>query len=131
MSRSKQNRQRRIFSSEFLPAVPHVNQAMTTNRKADGGLVASVPVRRPRYLVPPLSWIMPFSSHRRIELDSLGASVLDMCDGRRSVEAIIEEFASDHKLSFREAQLAVTQFVRQLVKRGIVAMVGMEHASES
>jgi hypothetical protein len=47
-----------------------------------------------------------------------------MCDGRRTVEAIIEEFAADHKLSFREAQLSVTQFLRQLTQRGLIAVVG-------
>jgi hypothetical protein len=89
-------------------------------------MVVSVPMRRPRFLVPPLSWILPYSSHRRVELDALGAGVLDLCDGRRSVEAVIEAFAARHKLSFREAQLAVTQFLKQLTHRGLLAIVGRE-----
>ncbi|MCK4601358.1 MAG: hypothetical protein KAU28_02760, partial [Phycisphaerae bacterium] len=97
MSSKKPGQRRRVPAGQFLPAVPHTNQAMELTRKRDGGVVASVPVRRPKYLVPPLSWILPFSSRRRVELDSLGASVLDMCDGGRNIESIIEQFASNHK----------------------------------
>ena len=47
-----------------------------------------------------------------------------MCDGKKPVESIIEKFAAMHKLSFREAQLAVTQFLRELLQRGVVVVVG-------
>jgi hypothetical protein len=42
------------------------------------------------------------------------------------VERIVESFAADHKLTFREAQLSVTQFLRMLTERGVVAIVGLE-----
>jgi hypothetical protein len=112
--------------ANFLRAVPHVNQALETQHRSDGSLVVSVPIPRPKYLVPPLSWILPFSPNRRVELEPVGSGVLGMCDGRRTVEAIIETFAADHKLSFREAQLAVTQVLRQLMKRGLVVIVGKD-----
>ncbi|MCJ7543016.1 MAG: PqqD family protein [Phycisphaerae bacterium] len=85
-----------------------------------------MPIPRPKYLVPPLSWILPFSPYRRVELEPVGSGVLKMCDGRRTVEAIIEAFAAGHKLSFREAQLAVTQFLSQLMQRGLVVIVGQD-----
>jgi hypothetical protein len=93
------------------------------------GTMVSVPVRRPSWLVPPISWILPFSSHRRVELDDLGLEVLNLCNGRNTVESIIEKFAADHKLSFREAQLSVTQFLRLLTERGLVAVVGSGKSS--
>lgn len=112
--------------ANFLRAVPHVNQTMETHRRSDGSMVVSIPIPRPKFLVPPLSWILPFSPYRRVELEPVGSGVLGMCDGRRTVEAIIEEFAADHKLSFREGQLAVTQFLRQLMQRGLVVIVGKD-----
>lgn len=111
--------------ARLLTAVPHANKAMEIKSRSDGGVLASVPMQRPRMLVPPFSWILPYSSHRRVELDALGASVLNMCDGKTTVESIIETFSVRHRLSFRESQLAVTQFLRQLVQRGIVAIVGL------
>ena len=114
----------RAAAGQLLAAVPHVNQAMELRRRSSGNVLAMVPMRRPRWLVPPISWIVPFSPHRRVELDPAGAAVLDKCNGVRSVERIIEEFATEHKLSFREAQLPVMQFLRQLTQRGLIVSVG-------
>jgi hypothetical protein len=115
--------------ANFLRAVPHVNQAMEAHHRSDGSALVSVPIPRPKFLVPPLSWILPFSPYRRVELEPVGSGVLRMCDGRRTVEAIVEEFAAGHKLSFREAQLAVTQFLRQLMQRGLVVIVSEDQDS--
>ena len=113
----------RISVDEFLASVPYRNEAMEVE-PVGKGLLLSVPVRRPRWLVPPLSWVLPWSGYRRVELDEPGTEVFNLCDGKRSVEEIIETFAENHKLSFREGQVAVTQFLRELLKRGIIALVG-------
>jgi len=108
--------------AQLLSAVPHKNAAMTLEPAGDG-VLASVPLRRPRWLVPPISWIIPFSDRRRVRLDAPGKAVLELCDGKRTVEQIVETFAAENKLSFREGQLAVTQFLHELMRRGIVALV--------
>ena len=124
MTKSRPDRpSREQVVSRLLAAVPQKNEAATVERTAEGMLV-SIPVRRPRWLVPPISWVVPFSQKRRVELDAAGRLVLESCDGRRTVEEVIERFAGEHKLSFRESQLAVTQFLRELVKRGVIAIVG-------
>ena len=120
----------RTTAATFLRARPHVNRAMKLDRRSDGTALATVPMRKPRYLVPPLSWILPFSSHRRVELDAVGAGVLDLCDGKRTVEGVIETFAAERKLTFRESQLAVGQFLRQLAQRGMVAIVGLNEDAD-
>lgn len=117
------------YAGDILHAVPHVNEAMTLTSRPGGAVVAAVPMKRPKYLVPPISWVLPFSPVRKVELDRLGASVLEMCDGRRTVEKIVENFAAGHKLTFREAQLSVTQFLRQLTHRGLVVIVGLEEGN--
>jgi len=116
---------------DLLHSRPVKNVSMELDRIHDrdgGGAVASVPMRRPSWLVPPISWLIPFSSHRRVRLDRIGLSVLDLCDGRRTVEGIIEQFAARNKLSYREAQLPVTQFLQMLLARGMVAAVGEKRA---
>lgn len=119
---------RRPRSTEpFLRAVPHGNQNMELSRNTDGTGSAAVPMAKPRYLVPPISWILPFGKSRRVELDAAGMAVLDLCDGQRRVEKIIEIFAANNKLTFREAQLPVTLFLRQLTQRGIVVIVGKDN----
>lgn len=120
----KKKADRRMAVSQFLTAVPYQNTAIKTEPRAAGVLV-SVPVRRPGWLIPPISWVLPWSQRRRVALDAAGSEVLDMVDGQRTVEDIVETFAGNHKLTFRESQVAVTQFLRQLVQRGIVVVVGM------
>ena len=122
--------QNRLPTVSFLQAVPRNNEAMSCERRSDGSVLVSVPIQRPKYLVPPISWILPFSSRRRIELEPVGAAVLDLCDGRRTVETIIESFARRYKLTFREAQLGVTEFLRQLAQRGMVVIVGAQKDTE-
>ncbi len=119
--KKKVNRQMAV--SQFLTAVPYQNTAVKTEPRGEGVLV-SVPVRRPGWLIPPISWVLPWSRQRRVELDAPGTEVLQLVDGRRSVEEIVESFAKNHKLTFRESQVAVTQFMRNLVQRGIVVVVG-------
>lgn len=120
-----------VTAADFLGAVPHVNEAIETERTPDGQALVLVPIRRPRFIVPPISWIIPFSSRRRIQLDKLGAAVLELCDGRRTVERIIETFAADRKLTYREAQLPVTQFLQSLAQRGVIAIVGLARKAKS
>ena len=120
---SEAERKREMAASKLLASVPHVN-AKAEVKAVREGVIVSVPVRRPKWLIPPISWVLPWSGHRRVQLDGAGRAVLELCDGRRNVEEVIETFAQEHKLSFRESQLAVTQFLRELLQRGIVALVG-------
>jgi len=117
-------RPRSLSAEDFLRAVPFANRAMTIVPASDGGALASIPMNRPRWLVPPLSWMLPYSSQRRVRLDAVGCGVLGLCDGNRNIETIIEEFARANKLSFREAQLPTTQFLKQMTERGIIVVVG-------
>ena len=72
-------------AKSFLQAVPQVNRAMILDRRSDGTALASVPIRRSKHLIPPFSWLLPYSSHRRVELDAVGAEVLGLCDGISTV----------------------------------------------
>ncbi|MCK5850480.1 MAG: PqqD family protein [Kiritimatiellae bacterium] len=111
-----------ISAIEILESVPLINQAVEVDRGNSGGAIIMVPMKRPRYLIPPLSWLLPFSKTRQLRLDQMGMAILDLCDGNSSIEAIIEKFAVDNKLSYREAQIPVMKFMRLLTERGIVVV---------
>lgn len=59
---------------------------------------------------------------KRLQLDTLGTSVWELIDGRRTVREIVRAFADTHRLEARESEMSVTLFLRQLGKRGIVGM---------
>ncbi len=117
-------------TADLLAAVPFVNRAAKLAEGSRGSLRAEVPLKRPWFLGGPVRWIFPVSDRRRMELDSLGVSVLDLCDGNRTVERIVWEFATRHKLSFLEAQEPVMEYMRQLARRGILAVAGWKESEE-
>ncbi|MHC4561317.1 MAG: PqqD family protein [Planctomycetota bacterium] len=112
-------------TEDFLAAVPFVNQEMNVEPGNRGGALVQIEMERPKFMIPPISWIFPYGKYRQVQLDPTGQAVLDLCNGSRPVEKIIEKFAATHKLTFREAQLPVTGYLRQLTQRGIVAIVGL------
>jgi len=128
--RSPKELKKDLAAGSFLRAVPCSNQAVEVQPRRNGGILVTVPIRRPKYLVPPISWLLPFSKYRRVELEAAGAEIFRLCDGKRRVEDVIEKFAIDHKLSFREAQLPVGKFLTQLTERGLLAIVGLQKDSE-
>jgi len=106
----------------MLQAIPRRNAAADAVRRPDGTLAIHVRLRRPRWAVPPITWVVHMTDRRTVNLDALGTAVWDWADGRRTVEDVIDEFARRYSLTFHEARAAVTGFLSLLVKRGVLAI---------
>ena len=117
-----------ISAVDLLDAVPLRSQTVQGEKRPDGGWLLRVPLRRRWYTKPPLTWLMPLSRERAIGLDRLGSEVWEVCDGRRTVQEIVDLFAAAHDLTFHEARLSVTAFLRLLTRRGLVVVVGRPKA---
>ena len=85
-------------------------------------LILKIPTKRPGYLIPPISWVVRPPAFRSIYLDSIGADLWEWCDGKRDVEQVIELFAKKHNLTFHESRVSVTTYLKDLVKRGALAV---------
>ena len=59
---------------------------------------------------------------KKIQLDELGTTVWDMIDGDRSVQQIIEEFSAKYRVHLKEAEVAVTSFIKTLGKRELIGL---------
>ena len=59
---------------------------------------------------------------KKLQLDTLGTSVWDLLNGQRSVNQIIRRFAQTHQIHAREAEVAVTRFLRDLGRRGLIGL---------
>jgi hypothetical protein len=111
--------------SDALNAKPVKNSQIIENRSSSGEITIHYPVtmrpliaRLAKHLGQPHSTIQT----KKLQLDHLGANVWELIDGKRSVRRIIEEFAEAQQLQRREAEMAVTQFLRQLGQRGLIGM---------
>ena len=118
---------KRIELEQLLDAIPTANTAVRVERDGDA-VVLFVPIKPRFWMGPPFSWLLPFRKERGFALDALGAEVFSACDGRQTLEQIIDGFASRHRLRFHEARLAVTQFLRSLSERNLVAVVVQERS---
>lgn len=105
--------------SQVLGLVPLKNLAIRIERKSEGAVVW-IPIQRTRLMEGPLGWFLPFRKEKGFALDSLGREVLEACDGERTVERIVEQFADRHRIRFHEARASVLMFLRLLVERKIV-----------
>ena len=118
---------RRLDPTVLLDAVPTKNIAVRLEPRGPG-LLVWVPIRKRWWMRPPIGWILPFRSEKGVELDALGRQVFVACDGSRTTEQIVEEFAERHRLRFHEARLSVLTFLRSLVERNLVALVASKEA---
>jgi len=59
---------------------------------------------------------------KKLQLDVLGTSVWDLVDGKRTVRRMIRIFAETHRLETKEAEVSVTQFIRELGQRGLLGL---------
>ncbi|PTY06811.1 hypothetical protein DB346_00705 [Verrucomicrobia bacterium LW23] len=109
--------------SALLDAVPIHNQQVKSRRGPSGELILTVPMELRWFMRPPVSWLLPVRRERSVALDKLGEQVWSACDGEQTVEAIVEEFAAHHRLSFHESRLAVMQFLRDLTQRALIVTV--------
>ncbi|HMP88703.1 MAG TPA: PqqD family protein [Kiritimatiellia bacterium] len=84
--------------------------------------ILKIPTKRPSYLFPPISWVVKPPAYRTLYLDQIGADLWDWCDGRNDVERVIELFAQKHNLTFHESRVSVTTYLKDLLKRGALAV---------
>lgn len=85
-------------------------------------LTLTVTMKRPNYLIPPISWIVRPPKTRQIQLDPIGGQLWEWCDGQRTVEDVIELFAQKYNLTFHEGRVSVTSYLKELLKRGALAV---------
>lgn len=107
----------------MLEARPLRNNAVRIEKDSKKNVIIYVKASRPKYLVPPLSWIVPFRPERRVILDRLGTQVWNLCNGERTVENVVDIFGEQHHLTFHEARVAVTGYIKILTQRGVLAIV--------
>jgi len=59
---------------------------------------------------------------KKLQLDTLGTSVWEFIDGRRSVRQVMELFAQKYSLHPKEAEVSVSQFLRELGRRELIGL---------
>jgi hypothetical protein len=115
----------KISRAEALNRIPVKNIQITEDRLETGEVLIGYPVTvRPFFasLVKRFGGPEEQVQTKKLQLDTLGSSVWDLLDGKRSVRQLIQIFSETHQLQPREAEVAVTQFIRELGRRGLIGL---------
>ena len=114
-----------ISRAESLDRIPVKNRQISENRLETGEVVIHYPVTmRPFFagLAKRFGGQEARTQIKKLQLDELGTSVWNLMDGQRSVRQLVKMFAGTHQLEIREAEVSVTQFIRELGRRGLSGM---------
>ncbi|MGD2038762.1 MAG: PqqD family protein [Desulfobacterales bacterium] len=114
-----------ISRAEALDRIPVKNRQISENRLETGEVVIHYPVTmRPFFtgLAKRFGGREAQIQIKKLQLDELGTSVWNLIDGDRSVRQLVKMFAETHQLEIREAEVSVTQFIRELGRRGLIGM---------
>jgi hypothetical protein len=115
----------RMTRSEALAYKPVKNQDVSETRLETGEVVIEYPMTvRPLIaaVARRLGKSQDLTQTRKLQLDVLGTSVWDLIDGQHTVRRMINIFADTHRLEKKEAEISVTQFIRELGKRGLLGL---------
>jgi hypothetical protein len=113
----------KITREKALSCKPVKNMQVSETRLESGSVMLVYPVgTRPwvAALIKRFSVADQKPVTKKLELDILGSAVWDLLDGNRSVKQVIREFSKTYRLHSTEAETSVTQFLRQLGKRGLI-----------
>jgi hypothetical protein len=122
---NKKPKKPQISRAEALKCTPVISAHVVEDRLESGEVIIRYPVTiRPFFatLVKRFGGPENYIQTRKLELDKLGSSVWDLVNGKRSVRQLIQIFAETHQLQSREAEVAVTQFIRELGRRGLIGL---------
>lgn len=114
-----------VAREEALNSIPVKNIQVSEGRLESGEILIYYPMTmRPwiTSLVKRFGGSQDQLRNKKLQLDEMGTEVWTLIDGNRSVSQIIQEFARTHQLQVHEAEVAVTQFIRELGKRGVIGL---------
>ncbi|MBW2192152.1 MAG: PqqD family protein [Deltaproteobacteria bacterium] len=114
-----------ITRAQALNSIPVKSEHVRESRLENGDALLTYPVRTKPWMAGIVRFLGGSSEGvvtKKLQLDALGTAVWERIDGRRSVRRMVREFIGEHQLHPKEAEVAVTRFLRDLGKRGLIGL---------
>jgi hypothetical protein len=114
-----------ISRFEAMGCIPVKNLQARETRGETGLVLLCYPVEIRPWIA---GWFRRFGGssegvrQKKLQLDALGTEVWDLLDGKRTVGQVIQSFTARQRLHPKEATVAVTLFLRELGKRGLIGL---------
>ncbi|MCY4400946.1 MAG: PqqD family protein [Candidatus Poribacteria bacterium] len=108
-----------VDRDKVLKAFPLRNQLITWEVDDKGEASLVIP-QKDKFWVRITSKIFMLPDKRVVVLDSIGALVWQMCDGKHTITQIIKALQKKHQLTRKEAETSLFTFIKQLGKRNFI-----------
>ena len=89
------------------------------------GILLTITVRSPTQGTM-FSKLFPMPATREVQLDEMGSEVWRLCDGEHTTADLLEWMRTRYQFSYKEAELGITKYLKELVKRNLVVLVGLK-----
>ena len=108
-----------VDRGKVLKAFPLRNQLITWEMDDKGEASLVIP-QKEKLWVKLTSKIFMLPDKRVVVLDSIGAFVWQMCDGKHTISQIIKALQKKHQLTRKEAETSLFTFIKMLGKRNFI-----------
>jgi len=115
-------RKPKLSREHALQARPVRNPSLKWEALDNGEVQITLP-RRSDAMGKVLSGLFSVPQSKPVNLDVVGARVWQLCDGEHTVNEIAEALMDEHRIHRREAEVSLTEFLKMLGKRNMVAFV--------
>ncbi len=116
------NRKPKIERKEALAIVPVRHPMVEWERKGNDTLL-TIPTRTDKVARIVKRLVRNLPETRQIALDEVGGSVWELCDGEKTINAIVDSVSRRYKLTRREAEASVTMFLQTLAKKNLIGLM--------
>ncbi|RLF13904.1 MAG: hypothetical protein DRJ66_07015 [Thermoprotei archaeon] len=73
-----------------------------------------------------ISFFADLPETKKLVLDKMGSRIWEMCDGKHTVQDLIDMLVREYKLRRREAEVSLIEYLKRLIKRGLIVLLPPE-----
>ena len=110
-----------ITRRQALQVRPLRNPRLKWEYNEEGYVVATLS-RRSGLRGRLITFFLAVPETRPVVLDEVGTFVWDMCDGEHSVEQLVQALCKKYKLSRREVEISLNEYLQMLGKRRMIVV---------
>ncbi len=141
LRRKKKPKAPRLSRSEFLSLKPIRNPIVKWEKNEKGEIKIAIPLKKIREEAKKrkkasgrafglFSRLFPEPEEKKIQLDEIGSTVWELCDGKKTTKEIVDYLCEKYKLLPREVEVSLSTYLNSLVKRGLIAFIVPEDLRE-
>ena len=105
---------------QSLDSVPVLNEGVSSCEGDAARIVITIRQRRRSGF---MGRFQPAIIERTVKLDELGSFVFRQIDNKKNTREIIDAFMERYQVNRRVATLSTVEFLKSLVKRGVISIV--------